>query len=115
MATKKETAASEATPFPAPWAAQGAAAALDPIAQATDPIAPEDKQPETAPAVIPTVEVADELVDTVTATVPKAFILRLDHFREIAFKAGVQEMERAHAEHWYSLANGVQVYKPAKS
>ena len=58
-----------------------------------------------------TVEVASELVDTVTVTVPKAFNLRLDNHRVIAFPAGVQEMERQHAEHWYSKAWGVVIYK----
>lgn len=58
--------------------------------------------------------VVAEAVDTVTVTVPKAFKLMLDHFHVKEFKAGVQEMERAHAEHWYSKANGVVIYtKPA--
>ena len=62
-------------------------------------------------AITPPVEVASELVDTVTVTVPKAFKLRVDNFRELEIKAGIQEMERQHADHWYSVANGVQVYK----
>lgn len=58
--------------------------------------------------------VVGEVIDMVTVTVPKAFNLRLDHFREFKFKAGVQEMERVVAEHWYSKANGVTIYESKK-
>lgn len=58
--------------------------------------------------------VAGEVVDMVTVTVPKAFKLRIDHFREFDFKAGVQEMERSVAEHWYSKANGITIYEPVQ-
>ncbi len=59
-------------------------------------------------------EVSGEVVEMVTVTVPHDYNLRLDHFREFKFKAGVQEMEREVAEHWYSKANGVTVYEPSK-
>jgi hypothetical protein len=51
---------------------------------------------------------------TVTVVVPKAYVLRLDDNSELRIPAGVQEMNPAHAAHWYSEANGVSVYKPNK-
>lgn len=57
-------------------------------------------------------EVVGEVVEMVTVTVPKAFKLRIDNFRELNIKAGVQEMEAELANHWYSKANGVEIYKP---
>lgn len=48
--------------------------------------------------------------ETVTVTVPKDFKLRLDDHVEKKYSAGVQEMPLAHAEHWYSKANGVTIY-----
>jgi hypothetical protein len=114
MDTQEKPATTAPTPFPAPWAAQTAPAAPTPesasvVVDAADPA------PTLFAEAKEVVEVADELVDTVTATVPKAFKLRIDNFREITFKAGVQEMERAHAAHWYSHANGVRIYDPKKS
>jgi hypothetical protein len=83
-----------------------------PAAATGVPATPKSPTPPVPPAATaPVVEVADELVDTVTVTVPKAFKLRLDGHKELSFKAGVQEMEREHAEHWYSKANGVNIYK----
>lgn len=69
-------------------------------------------EPEPLPVVTTEVEVASELVDTVTVTVPRAFKLRVDNFHEYTFAAGIQEMERSLADHWYSVANGVKVYQP---
>ena len=87
----------DTTKVPPPWAAQDAPA------------------PDPAPTIVDKVEkIEAELVDMVTVTVPKAFKLRIDSFRELVIKAGVQEMERLHAEHWYSVANGVTVYDPKK-
>lgn len=51
-----------------------------------------------------------EVVEFVTVTVPRAFKLRTGVHVEREFKAGVQEMERELAEHWYSVANGVTIY-----
>lgn len=69
--------------------------------------APEAPTPE-APAI------EGEVVEYVTVTVPKAFKLRVDHFRELQFRAGVQQMEKSLAEHWYSKANGVEIYDASK-
>lgn len=55
------------------------------------------------------VETASEV--TVTATVPKDFILNVTHDLRVHYKAGVQEMPLDHAEHWWAKANGVKVYK----
>ncbi len=50
----------------------------------------------------------------VTVFVPKAFVLNLDHFRKVSIPAGVQEMEKLWADHWWSKANKVEVYNPDK-
>lgn len=55
------------------------------------------------------VETASEV--TVTVTAPKPFTLNWTHDVRFEYKAGVQEMPLAHAEHWWSKANGVVVYK----
>ncbi len=52
--------------------------------------------------------------DMVTAIVPKAFRLTDDAFREHLYDVGIQEMPRAHAEHKYSIANGVTIPKVRK-
>lgn len=66
---------------------------------------------EVAKAEKPAKAVEGEVVDMVTVTVPKAFILRPDHFQELKFNAGVQKMERQYAEHWWSKANGVEIFE----
>ena len=53
----------------------------------------------------------EPLLGTVTVTVPKAFNLRLDTGEIVQIKEGIQEMDRVLAEHWYSVANGVQIYR----
>lgn len=68
---------------------------------------------ETANA--PEAAVEGEVLDLVIVTVPKAYKLCLDGFHMREFKAGIQQMERSHAEHWYSVANGVAIYTPAQS
>jgi hypothetical protein len=119
---------------PAPWATGGVAAPETPVAAPETPVA----APEAAPVVTaPVVEVktkgkkivdevkadivkveaevktvAGEFVEMVTVTVPKEFKLQLDHFRQVIYKAGIQEMERLHAEHWWAKANGVTIYDP---
>ena len=57
-------------------------------------------------------EVASEVVEFVTLTIPKPFKLVLNHGHTLELQPGVQQMERAHAEHWYSRASGVQIYTP---
>ena len=52
-----------------------------------------------------------ELMDMVIVTVPQQFTLNLDHNSQVTYKAGVQKMERAHAEHWFSKAQGVTVFE----
>lgn len=47
----------------------------------------------------------------VTVTVPKAFKLRTTHDHVYDYAAGICEMPLEHAEHWYSVANGVTIYK----
>jgi len=62
-----------------------------------------DEAPEQAP------ETSDE-VEMVTAIVPKAFHLTLDHHRSVTYEPGTQDMPRDHAEHWFAKAHGVEIY-----
>lgn len=80
-----------------------------PPVDVTPPV--EDFSSEAVKGVDPATPASGEFVDMVTVVAPRAFKLRLDHFRELDIKAGVQEMERAHADHWYSKANGLTIYK----
>lgn len=48
--------------------------------------------------------------DSITVVVPKPFILNADDGKQHTYQAGTQEMPRSHAEHWWSVANGVAVY-----
>ncbi len=48
--------------------------------------------------------------DFVTVTVPRAFKLTLDHATVKQYNAGIQPMLKAHADHWWSKANGVVEY-----
>lgn len=48
--------------------------------------------------------------DMVTAVVPKAFKLTLDDHKHVEYEAGTQDMPRAHAEHWFAVAMGVEIY-----
>lgn len=74
------------------------------------PPAAEQTPPTTAIAVQATLE--GEVLDMVTVVSPRKFILRLDNHRVIEVREGAQEMERAHAAHWYAVANGVKLYDP---
>jgi hypothetical protein len=55
--------------------------------------------------------ISGELLDMVIAIVPKQFTLNIDHFKTFTYKAGTQRMERAHAEHWWAVANGVTLFE----
>lgn len=50
--------------------------------------------------------------DMVTAIVPKAFQLTLDNHERVAYEPGTMDMPRAHAEHWFAVAMGVEIYNP---
>ena len=56
-------------------------------------------------------QAADEVTadDSVFVSVPKAFQLRLTHEKVLSIPSGARSMPRAHAEHWYSQANGVTI------
>lgn len=114
----------------APWLAASQAAATPPVtpengatasetpAGGTTPPAPTEnpvQPPPVVESVVAKVEeavekVAAEIVDTVTVTIPKAFQLRMENNTVHPYKAGVQEMLREHAEHWWARANGVVIY-----
>jgi hypothetical protein len=67
----------------------------------------EGKEPVSTP--IPTL--TGELLHTVVVVVPKTFILNLDHHKSVTYQAGTQRMERSHADHWWSKANGVAIFE----
>jgi hypothetical protein len=47
---------------------------------------------------------------TVTVIVPKKYSLRIDYEKVVTVMPGVQTMLRKYADHWYSKANGVQIF-----
>lgn len=49
--------------------------------------------------------------DVVTTIVPKTFQLTGNDHRVVAYEAGIIDMPRAHAEHWYAKAQGVEIHK----
>lgn len=53
---------------------------------------------------------ADEAADKIAVTVPRAFKLNVDNHRVIDYPAGTYGMPRAHADHWWSKANGVILF-----
>ena len=64
----------------------------------------------------PEVPVVEKVkTDKVTVTVLNGFELIIDHATTITIKPGIQEMEKSHADHWYSIANGVVIYEPKAS
>lgn len=48
-------------------------------------------------------------VEMVSATVPRAFTLTTDDGKQHRYEMGVQDIPRAHAEHAYAAANGVEL------
>jgi hypothetical protein len=48
--------------------------------------------------------------DMVTAIIPKSFQLTLDNHAHVSYEAGTQDMPREHAEHWFAVAMGVEIY-----
>lgn len=63
--------------------------------------------PHTPPAT--PMEMAKPGEEIITAMVPKPFQLRVEENRAVNIAAGVQQMPVSIAEHWYSIANGVQI------
>lgn len=47
--------------------------------------------------------------DDVTVVVPKAFTFTTDDHKQVKYGIGIQDMPRAHAEHWFSKAHGVEI------
>lgn len=76
---------------------------------ATNALATASGLPKTAEQAAATAATLAE--DKVTVTVPKAFTLTLDDHQVIEIAAGVQPMPKSWAEHWFSKAKGVTVYK----
>lgn len=111
--TKTADVTAPAAPVAAPWATPAAIAAPSPESAAPAAPAADTVVTKVEAAVESAVaKVEAEVVDMVTVTVPRAFKLMLDHFHTKDFKAGIQEMERSHAEHWYAKASGVEIYEP---
>ena len=48
--------------------------------------------------------------DMVTAIIPTSFQLTLDNHQHVKYEAGTQDMPRDHAEHWFAVAMGVEIY-----
>jgi len=110
--------------FDAPWAQAGAEETppaqtipetpenTAPTAQTEEaPTAPPASQEKAPPAVL---EAAPAKEGYVTVVVPKAYKFFVTPNVEAKYAAGVQEMLASHADHWYSKANGVQVYVPKR-
>lgn len=51
----------------------------------------------------------------VTVTVPRPYRLQAEPGVISSYTAGVQEMPKSHAEHQYSVDNGVAIYKARKA
>lgn len=74
------------------------------------PSADQSSQPDDQAAAQVAADQAALPKSTITVTVPKAFkLLKASGMTD--FAAGVQEMEPADVEHWYSKAMGVEPYK----
>lgn len=52
--------------------------------------------------------------EKVTVMIPKAFTLTLEDHTQVKYGAGTDEMPIEHAEHWYSKAMGVEIYRKKK-
>lgn len=57
------------------------------------------------------IETVVDKVEMVIVSVPKAFKLRIDNFKLLEFKPGIQKVEKSIADHWYALANGMKIFK----
>lgn len=106
----------EAAQLAAQQAAQEQADAAAALAASTVPPGAGAQAPQTADAASggavtanTPVEVASDVYVTVTAR--KAFVLNWTHDIRFEYKSGIQEMPLAHAEHWWAIANGVEIYK----
>lgn len=52
----------------------------------------------------------------VTVMIPKDYKLTLDgSHHEVQYRAGIDEMPIEHAEHWFSKAIGVEIYRKGKT
>lgn len=102
----------------APAAAEAAAPAATVATETPAPAVPPAAAPQPQPAQQGTLarldaeaEAVVSKVEQVIVTVPKAFMLRVDNDVVHAVRAGVQKMDKVLAEHWYSKANGVELFK----
>lgn len=107
--TVVEEASAEVVEVKAPWEVP----APFPVA---DPQVPEHINGAIPTPAAPEMPVVEKVkTDKVTVTVPNGFELTIDHNTTITIKPGIQEMEKSHADHWYSIANGVVIYEPKDS
>jgi hypothetical protein len=84
---------------------------VDSTDEASDtPTVEEDASEGKEPESVPTPALIGELLHTVVVVVPKQYILNLDHHKSVTYQAGTQRMERSHADHWWSKANGVTIF-----
>ena len=104
MATKSKTA--QATPRRALTRAQTSTSPAPDPAALVESAPPAQQQALQALSSKPTS--SEEMV---TVVIPKDFTLTLDDQTLHPYPAGVQEMPRSHASHWFSKAQGVVEYK----
>ena len=52
----------------------------------------------------------EDTVDMVVAVIPQEFKLMDVGHQPTEYKAGTRNIPRAHAEHWYAIANGVKIH-----
>jgi hypothetical protein len=50
--------------------------------------------------------------EKVTVLIPKPITLTLDDHTQVSYGAGIDEMPIEHANHWWSVQNGVEIYDP---
>ncbi len=63
------------------------------------------------PAKVGNLRAPTESGTRVTVLIPKNFTLTLDDGIAVKYQAGIDEMPAEHANHWYSVSMGVEIYK----
>lgn len=132
QAKQEESVKSEAPAALNPWAAGAEVPPAPPAEEtATQPESPEQEPDAPVEGASPTppeetnppATAGDETgplpgesvvvgADTVTVLVPHDYRLTIDYASGVhEIRAGVQEMPLAWAEHWFSVANGVTIYR----
>lgn len=104
MGNRDRKAPARATPDPRQSAKAQAPAAGTPLANEGTHTSPEGKSADDAK--LPKRTPAAQAL--VSVTVPQPFNLTRDDGSRVRYEAGVQDMHRDDAEHWYAQAHGVE-------